>query len=139
MKIGGEISKRSYIVLAVFVGLWVLLCAVLFHIQITSYDEYQGHVIDQITKETTVTSKRGDIYDTNMNLLAGSKSVYLVFISPQDIISSMSGGFSIFASADDTPGLHYPGLFGSVQRAVHYYTYTDADGETEETDENTEE
>ncbi len=130
MKIGSEISKRSFFVLAVFVGLWLLLCAVLFNIQINSYDEYQGHVIDQITKETTVTAKRGDIYDTNMNLLAGSKSVYLVFISPQDIINSMSGGFSIFASADDMPGLKYPGLFGDVQRSTHYYTYTDADGVT---------
>ncbi len=130
MNINGEISKRSYFVLTVFIALWVGLCAVLFNLQITSYDEYQGHVLDQITKETTVTAKRGDIYDTNMNLLAGSKSVYLVFISPQDIISSMSGGFSIFAMSDDMPGLHIPGYFGQVQRAAHYYTYTDADGVT---------
>ena len=130
MNIGGEISKRSYVVLAVFVLLWIGLCAVLFNLQINSYDEYQGHALNQITKETTVTAKRGDIYDTNMNLLAGSKTVYLIFISPQDIIDSMSDGFSIFAMSDDMPGFKYPGIFGSIQQSVHYYTYTDADGVT---------
>lgn len=130
MKIGSDISKRSYVVLGVFVLLWIALCGVLFNLQINSYDEYQGRVLDQITKETTVTAKRGDIYDTNMNLLAGNKTVYLVFISPQDIINTMSGNFSIFAASDDMPGLQIPGTFGNVQRAAYYYTYTDAHGVT---------
>lgn len=130
MNIGNSISKRSYVVLGVFAALWVALCVVLFNLQISSYDEYQGRVLDQITKETTVTAKRGDIYDKNMNLLAGSKTVYLVFISPQDIINTMSDGFSIFAASDDMTGLKLPGAFGEVQKSTHYYTYTDAHGVT---------
>ena len=126
-----KISARSYWLLAFFVLLWIGLGVVLFNLQISSYEQYQGLVLGQITKETTVTSKRGDIYDTNMNLLAGNKTVYLIFISPQDIISTMSGDFPTLVSADaESGGLRLPGLFGGVQRASEYYQYTDADGET---------
>ncbi len=128
MNIGGDISKRSYFVLAVFVIAWLGLCVVLFNLQINSYEEYQGHVLDQITKETSVTAERGSIYDTNMNLLAGNKTVYLVFISPQDIISAMGDDFSIFASSSNPAGIKLPGSFGDIQRDTYYYTYTDADG-----------
>ena len=130
MNIGGEISKRSYIVLGVFTALWIALGAVLFNLQIRSYDEYQKKVLNQITKETTVTASRGDIYDTNMNLLAGNKSVYLIFISPQDIITAMNGDFSIYAMTREDAGLKYPGTFGGLNRASDYYIYTDADGVT---------
>ncbi len=130
MNIGGDISKRSYVVLGVFVAAWLFLCGVLFNLQINSYEEYQGHVLDQITKETSVTAKRGNIYDTNMNLLAGNKTVYLIFISPQDIISSMEGDFSIFASEDFPAGIKLPGTFGAIQHDTYWYTYTDKGGVT---------
>ncbi|MCD7831001.1 MAG: PASTA domain-containing protein [Firmicutes bacterium] len=130
MKISGTITKRSFVVLGVFVVLWILICVVLFNLQITSYDYYQEQVVTQLTKETTVTATRGVIYDTNMNLLAGNKTVYLIFISPQDIIDSSTDADYVFTGADaeaiekDTLGMK-----SYVSEGTNVYTYTDADGE----------
>lgn len=134
MNINGRITKRAFFVLAVFIMLWLFLCVVLFKIQILSYDDYQRKVVDQLTKETTVTAERGDIYDTNMNLLAGNKTVWLIFISPEDIISTMRSEFSIYAIAaeDDGPQIAGFGKIRSLRLANSMYIYTDSDGVTSE-------
>ena len=120
MNVNGLQSRRSYYVLAFFVVLWMLLCIVLFNIQIRSYDEYQGIVINQITKETTVTAERGDIYDTNMNLLAGNKTVWLIFISPQDIISAMEENFTVYTMGESSGfGVGDLGLFSARSATIH--------------------
>lgn len=124
------ITKRGYFVLAVFIVMWLALCAVLFNIQILSYDEYQKKVINQLTKETEVTSERGDIYDSNMNLLAANKTVWLIFISPQDIIDAMASDFSMYAIATEE-GHHNIGAIGylgALHEAAGLYVYTDAEG-----------
>lgn len=132
MNINGRINKRAGVVLAVFIILWLLLCVVLFRIQILSYDDYQRKVVNQLTKETTVTAERGDIYDTNMNLLAGNKTVWLIFISPQDIITSMKSEFSIYALATEENGPKIGGLgkMGTLRVSSEMYVYTDSDGVT---------
>lgn len=124
------ITKRGYFVLAVFIVMWLALCAVLFNIQILSYDEYQKKVINQLTKETEVTSERGDIYDSSMNLLAANKTVWLIFISPQDIIDAMASDFSMYAITTEE-GYHNIGAIGylgALHEAAGLYIYTDADG-----------
>lgn len=124
------ITRRAYFVLAVFIVMWVALVAVLFNIQILSYEEYQEKVINQITKETEVTSERGEIYDANMNLLAANKTVWLIFISPQDIIDAMSSDFSMYALAteDGKQNIGAIGYLGALHEASRLYIYTDADG-----------
>ncbi len=87
--ISSKIIKRGLWVAVGFVALWGLLVLVLFNLQIINYDEYQRQVINQLTVETEVNPERGSIYDRNGNLLATNKTVYLVFISPQDIIDAM--------------------------------------------------
>ena len=42
--------------------------------------------MNEITVETEVNPERGVIYDNGGNILATNKTVYLCFISPQDII-----------------------------------------------------
>ncbi len=124
------ITSRAGWVLAVFILLWLLMCVILFDIQILSYDYYQEKVINQITKETSVTADRGDIYDTNMNLLAGNKTVWLVFISPQDIIDSMASDFSMYALASEDENVKFGplGKLGDLHRFSSLYVYADADG-----------
>ncbi len=124
------ITGRAYFVLAVFIVMWIALCAVLFNIQILSYEEYQEKVINQITKETEVTSERGEIYDANMNLLAANKTVWLIFISPQDIIDAMASDFSMYALAteDGSHNIGAIGYLGALHEASGLYIYTDADG-----------
>lgn len=130
MKINERITKRGIVVLVAFILLWLLICGVLFDIQILSYDYYQKKVINQITKETSVTAERGDIYDANMNLLAGNKTVWLVFISPQDIINAMGNEFSIYALATEDAKVRVGtlGKLGDLHEASELYIYTDSEG-----------
>lgn len=77
--------KRALVVLCFFFLISTVLVVSLFKLQVLKYDEYQRRVLDQMTVETTVNPSRGNIYDTNGNLLATNKTVWLVFISPHDI------------------------------------------------------
>ncbi len=127
---GKTITKRAYFVLAVFIVMWIALGAVLFNLQILSYEDFQEKVINQITKETEVTAERGEIYDANMNLLAANKTVWLIFISPQDIIDAMASDFSMYALATEEGArpVGAIGYLGAVHEASGLYIYTDAEG-----------
>lgn len=96
-------------------GLFLLVSCVLmyalFDLQVLKYDYYQQQVLDQLTYETEVNPERGTIYDINGNTLATNATVYLVFISPQDIIDAMAeaeggddpdGALYTWAAADGT-------------------------------------
>ncbi|MBQ1212345.1 MAG: PASTA domain-containing protein [Clostridia bacterium] len=78
-------KNRGAIVAAAFVVIAGLLVAELYKMQILNYDYYQDLVIDQVTVETKETARRGNIYDTNMSVLATNVSAWRVFISPKDI------------------------------------------------------
>ena len=81
----GTFAKRCMLMLLVFAVALLYLVGVLFKIQIIDYDKYQNRVIDQLTLGTSLSAKRGAIYDANGNMLATSKTVFLIFISPDDI------------------------------------------------------
>lgn len=84
----GKIAKRSILVFCVFLVLWAYLIGVLFKMQVLDYATYQEKVLEQMTVETKVNANRGNIYDTNMTLLATNKTAWRVFISPVDIQSA---------------------------------------------------
>ena len=88
-RISSGMVKRAIFVMAAFVLASAFLIYALFDLQVLKYDNYQRRVIDQLTVETTVTPSRGEIFDTNGNLLASNKTVWLVFISPKDISEDM--------------------------------------------------
>ena len=120
-RIDRHIVTRSLIIMAVFLLVAVVLIFALFRLQILEYDYYQKVVIDQLTHETEVNPERGIIYDRNGNILATNKTVYLIFISPQDIIDAMAEaeGAAIEAAADGKePKSDYKTA----------YTWTSADG-----------
>lgn len=81
--------KKAYFVLFFFVLMAVVLIAALFNMQVLKYEDYQSLVVEQMTTEVEVNPERGEIYDTNHNLLATNVTKYLLFISPQDIIDAM--------------------------------------------------
>ena len=78
-------AKRSFMLLAFFAFLGVILACTIFKMQVFEYEKYQEEVIDQITVENSVAAKRGDMYDRNMNVIATSQTTWRVFISPVDI------------------------------------------------------
>ena len=81
----GTFTKRCILILLIFAMVLAYLIGVIFKIQIIDYDFYQQAVIDELTYGTTLKAKRGDILDANGNLLATNKTVFLIFISPDDI------------------------------------------------------
>ncbi len=80
-----NIAGRSIFVAAVALVCVAVLIVRLFFLQVIGYDRYQAKVLDNITMETTITAKRGTIYDCNGSPLATNYTVYRVFISPRDI------------------------------------------------------
>ncbi len=57
----------------------------LFKIQIINHSYYRDKVYEQITTSAPLKAKRGNIYDSNMNLLATDKTVWRIFVSSRDI------------------------------------------------------
>ncbi len=112
-RISRRTSSRTTFVLAAF-GILALIIAVrLVYLQIVEYDSYKSAVMDEITIETEVNPKRGVIYDTGGNILATNRTVYLCFISPQDIIDAMEDARE--EAKEDGED-------------VELYSWTDADG-----------
>lgn len=84
------VLKRARVVGFALIGLFVLLLIRVFWIQTVDYDRYQAKVIEQMTTESTVNAKRGNIYDRNGVLIATNISTYRVFISPSTIASAQN-------------------------------------------------
>ncbi len=85
-RISRQIWSRSGVIIMVFALVICAVVAKLAYLQIANYDYYKELVVDEITMETEVNPERGTIYDSTGNILATNKTVYLCFISPQDII-----------------------------------------------------
>ncbi|MBQ7714962.1 MAG: PASTA domain-containing protein [Clostridia bacterium] len=81
--------KKAYFVLFFFILIALATVGILFKMQVVDYDYYQDLVVKQVTTEIEVNPERGEIYDTNYNVLATNITRYLLFISPQDIIDAM--------------------------------------------------
>ncbi len=77
--------KRIIIVSISFLVFAAFLIINLFKLQILSYDYYKGKVYDQITTTSALRANRGNIYDSNMNLLATTNTSWRIFISTRDI------------------------------------------------------
>ncbi len=63
-------------------------CAVgvrLFYMQIIQNDFYQDKAINNQTRDTVVSPKRGTIYDRNMKVLAVSASTEMVIVDPRNV------------------------------------------------------
>ena len=84
-KISSKTNKRSVLLLFFFAIVAIVVSIALFKLQILKYDDYQKNVIDQLTVETNVNPERGLIYDTNGNILATNKTVWILYICPKKI------------------------------------------------------
>jgi len=78
--------RRILLVMAVL-GLLAFLPAALrlYQLMITNYDHYASLALRNQTRSTTVSARRGDIYDCNMNILATSVSVENVYLDPHEL------------------------------------------------------
>lgn len=78
-------KRRVIIVISAFLLFLSILLSNLARLQIFGYAYYKDKVQNQITTTSPLKANRGNIYDTNMNLLATTNTVWRIFISTKDI------------------------------------------------------
>ena len=78
-------KQRAIAVLTAFALFASYLLFTIFRLSYFMYDYYSNKTYDQVTTTSKLGAKRGNIYDSNMNLLATSSTVWRVFVSTRDI------------------------------------------------------
>lgn len=73
------------VIVTAFVLFTSLLLLNLFKLQCLQNTYYQNKVYEQITTSTKLRAKRGNIYDSHMNLLACEKTTWRIFVMAQDV------------------------------------------------------
>lgn len=86
-------KKRCLWALIIFIVLLALLLVRCAWIQFVNGKELQIKAIEQQTKDKTINSKRGIIYDRNGKILAQSASVEMVSVSPREIAEAQNADF----------------------------------------------
>lgn len=86
-------KKRCLWALVAFIVLLAFLLGRCAWIQFVDGKELQIKAIDQQTKDKTINSKRGIIYDRNGKILAQSASVEMVSVSPREIAEAQNADF----------------------------------------------
>ena len=73
--------RRIYLVM-LFLGVLAFVPVFwrLYHLMVTQYDRYAALALRNQTRTTTVTARRGEIYDRNMNILATDIPVENVYL-----------------------------------------------------------
>ncbi len=78
--------RRIFCVLMVLVvAAFGTISSRLVGIMVVDGEWYKQQAFDQQLRDTTLTAMRGDILDTNLNVLATSASVWTVFVTPNSV------------------------------------------------------
>ena len=85
-----RVLRRARVVSFLMIAVFGALLLRILWIQTVDYDRYQAKVIEQMTTESVVNAKRGNIYDTNGFLLATNVTTYRIFISPSSIAKAQA-------------------------------------------------
>lgn len=72
-------------VLSVFLICLAYLIYAIFKLDYVNYEYYKNKTYDQITTSSVLKAQRGVIYDSEMNVLATTKTEWRVFVSTRDI------------------------------------------------------
>lgn len=81
-----QMLKRSFITMVIVILCLTLVSAgSLVNIMIFKGEEYQAKASEQQLYDSLLSAPRGDIYDSNMNLLATSSPAWTVYITPNGI------------------------------------------------------
>ncbi len=88
LSVDSRVRCKALGIIGIFAVLFLLLSVRVLMIQTGDFADYQQIVIDQMTRESKISAERGDIYDTNMEVLATNVTVWRVFISPKDIAAA---------------------------------------------------
>ena len=79
--------RTMALMMAIIILPFGFLFVQLFKIQIIDQDKYTRMAVEQQTRDTVITPKRGTIFDRNLKPLAESATVETVFVSPAEVTS----------------------------------------------------
>ncbi len=89
-RVNRVIQTRTFVLMLVMsIGVFVLLFAKLYQLQILRHEELQSKALDQQTRSTEVTASRGTIYDRGGNILSISATAETVFLSPLELAEEL--------------------------------------------------
>ena len=94
----------------------------LFQLQVIQHDEFEAAAVEQQLRETTVTAKRGTIYDRNMNILAMSASTSNVYLSPAEIDMNEEDAVFIAQRLAEILDLDFDSIYEKTQNKSSWYT-----------------
>ena len=84
------IQTRTFVLMLVMgLGVFLLVFAKLFQLQILRHEELQNKALDQQTRSTEITASRGTIYDRGGNILAISATAETIFLSPLELAEEL--------------------------------------------------
>lgn len=119
--------KRSVIVMVIVVlCLTIISSTSLVRIMIVKGEEYQSKASEQQLYDSLITAPRGDIYDSNMNLLATSSPAWTVYLTPnginklddQDTAEQIRK--KIAEGLSSILGMEYDGIYELTQKESYY-------------------
>jgi stage V sporulation protein D (sporulation-specific penicillin-binding protein) len=84
-KIKNLTKRRATAVMLLFVFFASFLLMNIFKLCYLKYNYYKDRTYDQITTSSILRAERGKIYDSNMNILSQSNTVWRIFVSTRDI------------------------------------------------------
>lgn len=108
MKRNSLTAKRGVVLLGVFLAiLMVMLVGRLGFLTIVKGEEYRVKAENQQYSASSVASSRGAIYDSNMNVIAQTASVWLIYINPSKVTDEnredvISGLVDILGADEDS-------------------------------------
>lgn len=79
------LGKRVRLIVSLMGLAFGVLIVRLFFLQVVQADMWKEKATSQQLYSTSITAKRGNIYDANMKTLAKSVTVWTVFISPAEM------------------------------------------------------
>ena len=86
MRTDTETAKRGVLLLFALAGVLMTLCALrIGYLSVIKGDEYKQKAEAQQLSVSTLNATRGTIYDSDMNVLAQSASVWLVYVNPSKV------------------------------------------------------
>ncbi len=77
--------KRGIITLAAFLILSCILLINVLRLDLIAYEDLRDKAFEQITTTSSLRATRGNIYDSNMNTLATTRTTWRIFVSTKDI------------------------------------------------------
>ena len=116
------LRRTLFLMIVCGIVAFIVLGARLFKLQILDHDMYESAAMEQQVRETTVSAKRGTIYDRNMNILAMSASVSNIYISPAEIVMNGENPVYIAQGLADILGMDYQVIYDKTLNTDSWYS-----------------